>query len=161
MPRGTRKMEVDEMARYESNLPTGARAALDVRRGDWLLRYAAILYGAGFLLHSADHLRRGVDAITPEVLWAGNISSVLGIAAIALVLMGHRLGAVVAIAVGFPTALGVAAVHLLPAWGAFSDSLSDGGVDVLSWAAVLIEIGGAVALGVAGVIALRRDGRAV
>ena len=49
-----------------------------------------------------------------------------------------------------------AAVHLLPRWGAFSDSLPDGGVDALSWAAVLLEIGGALAFGVAGAYALRR-----
>jgi hypothetical protein len=127
-----------------------------------LLRYAALVYAVGFLLHTADHLRRGLDVLSPEVFWAGNVTGVVAMAAIALALGGHRLAPLVAVAHGFSQALGVSAVHLLPSWGAFSDSLPDGGADVLSWAAVLVEIAAAFAFGAAGAYILRRRaGRAI
>jgi hypothetical protein len=65
---------------------------------------------------------------------------VVAVAAIALAFMGHRLAPLVAVAHGFSQALGVAAVHLLPRWSAFGDSFSDAWADVLSWAAVVVEI---------------------
>jgi hypothetical protein len=129
------------------------------RRADRLLKYAALVYAVGFLLHTADHLRRGLDVLTPEVFWAGNVSGAVAVAAIALALAGHGLAPLIAVAHGFSQALGVSAVHLLPGWGAFSDSLPDGGADALSWAAVLLEIGAALAFGLAGAYALRRGAR--
>jgi hypothetical protein len=128
-----------------------------ISAGSHLLRYAALAYGVGFLLHTADHLRRGIEAVTPQVLWMGNVASVIAIAAIALAIAGYRVAPAIAAVHGFTQAIGVAAVHLLPAWGAFSDSLPDGGADVLSWAAVLAEIVGALAFGVAGATLLRRS----
>ncbi len=80
----------------------------------------------------------------------------MGLIAIALVLMGHRLAPMFAVAVGFPTALGVAASHLLPRWSSFSDALPGSGVGALSYAAVIVEIVGALALGMAGTYTLRR-----
>jgi len=65
------------------------------------------------------------------------------------------LGAV-AVAHGFSQALGVSVVHLLPSWGAFSGSLPDGGADILSWAAVLVEIVATFAFGAAGARVMRR-----
>jgi hypothetical protein len=117
------------------------------------------VYAVGFLLHTADHLRRGLEVLTPEVLWAGSISGVMAVAAIALALVGHPLAPLIAVAHGFSQALGVSAVHLLPRWSAFSDSLPDGGVDTLSWAAVLIEIAAAFAFGAACAYVLRRGAR--
>ena len=125
-------------------------------RADRILRYAALFYAVGFVVHTADHFRRGLDVLTPEVLWAGNVAGVVAVAAIVLALVGYRLAPLVAVATGFFLALGVAAVHLLPPWSAFSDSLPNGDVDALSWAAVLIEIAGALAFGAAGAYVLRR-----
>lgn len=59
------------------------------------------------------------------------------------------------VAVAFPTALVVAASHLLPQWSALSDAFPGSGVDALSWAAVLSEIAGALAFGAAGAYVLR------
>lgn len=123
------------------------------------LRYAAIAYAVGFALHTADHLRRGLDSLTPQVLWAGNVSSLIAITAIVVALVGHRLAPAIAAAHGFSQALGVTAAHLLPAWGAFSDPLVSGGADVVSWVAVLGEIVTACAFGVAGAMLLRRNAR--
>jgi hypothetical protein len=53
--------------------------------------------------------------------------------------------------------LGVAAVHLLPQWSAFSDPFPGSSVDIGSWIAVCIEILGAVAFGLAGLSALLRQ----
>ncbi len=134
----------------------GASGKTDALRGEWVLRYAALFYATGFLVHTADHFRRGLDVLTPQVLWAGELTGVVAVAAIALALLRPRLAPLVAAATGFSLGLGVAVVHLLPRWSALSDSLPDGGVDALSWAAVLIEIAGALAFGAAGVYALRR-----
>jgi hypothetical protein len=129
------------------------------RRAEWLLWYAALLYAVAFLLHTGDHFRRGLKALTPEVFWAGAAGTAAPASATALVLVGHRLAPLAAAAVGFAQALGVAAVHLPPRWGALSDSLPAGGADALSWAAALLERGGALVLGTAGAYALRRGAR--
>jgi hypothetical protein len=124
----------------------------------FLLRLTGAVYLAGWALHTGDHLRRGLGAVTAEVLWAGNVSGIIALAAIAMAFAGHRLAPVAAIAAGLPAAFGVAAVHLLPGWGVFSDSLPDRHVDGLTWAAVLVEIGGALVFGLAGVVAARTAG---
>jgi hypothetical protein len=119
-------------------------------QGYRLLRYATILYAIGLVLHSADHVRRGIDASTPEVIWLGNITTVIGLIVIALVFSGHPLAPLGADDKGFGSAVGDTAVHLHPHWSAISDSFPDGGVGVTSWAVVLIEIAGLLALGAAG-----------
>jgi hypothetical protein len=126
------------------------------RRPEVALRSAAVLFAVGLAIHTADHLRRGVDVITGQVFWGGMVLTTTSVIAIALVLTGHRAAPLVATAVGFLAAIAVSAAHLLPTWSALSDSLPDGHVDALSWAAVLIEITGAVAFGVAGLYALRQ-----
>jgi hypothetical protein len=126
------------------------------------LRYCALLYALGLALHTADHLRRGLDVLTPQVQWAGNLSTVVGISVAVLVIVGYRFGPVLAALTGIPVAVGVAAVHLVPKWSAFSDAFPGAhntGVTALSWTVVLVEIVGAVAMGVAG-ISIVRDQRA-
>jgi hypothetical protein len=124
-------------------------------RAERWLRYATILYAIGLALHSADHFRRGLDVLTPEVFWGGNVITVIGVTAIALVFLRHRLAPVVAVIGGWPIAIGVTAAHLLPHWSVFSDAFPGSAVSPVSWAAVLIEIAGALALGAAGAYALR------
>jgi hypothetical protein len=124
-------------------------------RGDQVLRYAALLFAAGLALHTADHLRRGTGVLTPEVLWGGMVVTVAGVIAITAVLTRHRLAPTVAAAVGFSTAIGVSASHLLPHWSSFSDAFPGSAADALSWAAVSIEIASAIMLGAAAVYAMR------
>ena len=120
-----------------------------------MLNYAACFFAASLVIHGADHLRRGFTAVTAEVLWGGSLLSVAGLATVLFVLCGHRLAPLLAVVVGFPTALGVAASHLLPRWSALSDSFVSGDADLLSWVVVLAEIVGAFMLGVAGARTLR------
>src|SRR5436190_8570608 len=87
------------------------------------MRAGALLYGAGLVLHTADHVRRGVGVLTPEVYWAGTLSTVLGVLALVLVFTRHRRAPFVAAFTGFQVAIGTAAVHLLPHWSSFSDAL--------------------------------------
>lgn len=123
--------------------------------GSVVLRYAAVFYGLGTLLHTLDHLRRGIDEISPEVFWAGNVSTPIAIIAIFLAAVGYRYAPLIAVVFGFPHAFGIAAVHVLPHWGVLSDSLSGNGADALSWVAVWSEILGAFVFALAGVYALR------
>ena len=123
------------------------------------LQIAALVYLGGLALHTADHLRRGLDAVTDQVFWAGNVSTVIGLAAVGLVLSGHRLAPMAAVAAGFPIAIGVSAVHLLPEWSAaLSDSFVENTVSWMSWTVVAIEIIGALATGLVGLRLFRGSG---
>src|SRR4051794_40410026 len=73
-----------------------------------LLRYCACFYALGLALHTADHLRRGFDVVTPQVIWAGNVSTAIGVIVVALVLLGHRRAPLLAAVTGIPIAFGVA-----------------------------------------------------
>src|SRR3954470_5397989 len=126
---------------------------------DRVLRYAAVFFLIGFAVHNADHIRRGASSVTPELFAAGNLAAVVSVTAIVLVLRGHRLAAQVAVAAGFPLAIGFTAAHMLPTWSVLSDSFIDGHVSAFSWVASLIEIAGALALGLAGLVVLRRRER--
>ena len=124
------------------------------------LKYSALFYALGLALHTADHFRRGLDASTSQVLIVGNLSTALGITVAVMVIVGYRHAALLAALTGFPVAFGVASVHLLPEWSAFSDTFVNAhntGVTAMSWTVVLVEIAGALALGVAGLAAVRDD----
>jgi len=147
---------LDGMLSIHSSQALEHRSASSTRGSSSSLKIVALLLLGGWLLHSGDHLRRGIEVLTPEVFWAGSVSGAIALAVIALVLAGHRLGPALAVTVGFGLAIGVSVVHLLPHWSALSDSLPDGRVDVFTWAAVLCEIAAALAFGVSGVLAMRR-----
>jgi len=126
-----------------------------------VLWYAAVFYTLAWAIHTGDHLRRGLGAVSVEVAVLGSVAAVLQLLAVSAVFLRWRWAAVVAAAVGFPDALGIAAVHLLPHWSAFSDAFPGAhgtGVDAFSWAAAIIEVVGALAFGAAGVFAVRRGG---
>jgi hypothetical protein len=59
------------------------------------------------------------------------------------VFLRWRWAPIAAIAVGFPDAVGVAAVHLLPRWSSFSDAFPGAhrtGVTAFSGGAAIVEI---------------------
>jgi hypothetical protein len=139
-------------------VPAAGRAPVAHREPD-LLRVAAAVFAVALVVHGADHLRRGMDVLTGQVLWAGNLQIVMSVVTLVLVFRGHRWAPGFAVAVGFASAIGFSAAHLLPHWSAFSDAFTGAhhapGVTVLSWFAAGFEIGAGLFLGVAGVRALR------
>lgn len=141
-------------ARHSTRLPH----RVDVRaRG---LRWMAALYLLAVLAHGADHLRRGVDAVTVHVRSAGAVQLLLALTVLVLCWCGHRWAAPAAASLGFTSALLFVAVHFVPHWGSFSDSFTGSrvGPDVtaLSWAAAIVEVAAGIALGWVGAHALRR-----
>lgn len=74
------------------------------------------------------------------------------------------MGAPAAIAVGFVSAVGFTAAHLLPTWGFFSDSFINAPpsarVTWFSWVSAICEIVAAVIFGVVGILVLRARRRA-
>jgi hypothetical protein len=122
------------------------------------LRAAGLLFAAGFVVHNADHARRGLDVITDHVVWGGTFVAMTAAVVLTLVATRHPLAPFAAAAGGLAIAVGVSATHLLPDWGALSDPLPGGEVDALTWVAVLAEVAGAAVLGVTGLRIVRRQG---
>jgi hypothetical protein len=127
----------------------------DQRNADRLLHRAALFFLFGFAVHNADHARRGLHVVNEEVIWAGTMVSMIAAVTVTLLATRHRLGALVAAGAGFYIAFGVSASHLLPQWSPLSDPLPGGDVDAFTWIAVLLEVSGALALGIAGLLAVR------
>src|SRR4051794_37534818 len=129
------------------------------RRPPNVLRVAAVVFALALLVHGADHLRRGMDVVTAEVFWLGTLQLVLSAVTLVLIFRGHRLAPAFAVGVGFASATGFSASHLLPHWSAFSDAFTGAhhapDVTAFSWLAAIFEIGAGLVLGVAGLRALR------
>jgi hypothetical protein len=129
-------------------------------RVDWdsRLRWAAIIFTVALGLHNADHLRRGMDVVPLAVMTAGTAQGVLAVVTVILVFRGSRWAPHAAVFVGFLSAVGFSAAHLLPTWGAFSDSFigptPGAGVTWFSWVSAVAEILADILFGVIGVAAL-------
>jgi hypothetical protein len=131
---------------------------------DRSLRIATLVYGVGLALHSADHLRRGRDVLTPEVASVGAITTIVGALAVVLVLTRHPRAPVIAVTTGFPIALLVVAGHLVPSSGAFSDPFPGAagtGVTSFSWITAILEVVGALAMALAGANLLSHERRRI
>jgi hypothetical protein len=96
------------------------------------------------------------------VFWAGNLQLLAAVVTLILVFRGHRWAPAAAVAVGFTSAIGFTAAHLLPHWSTFSDSFTGSevapDVTLFSWFAALFEIGADLAFGWAGLRVLRARG---
>jgi hypothetical protein len=120
-----------------------------------LLRYAAIAFVVAVAIHGGDHAYRGLADQSRHVLSAGTIQALLGGLVVVLVFLRHRAAPIAAVGIGFASAILFSAAHLLPAWGAFSDSyVSPGaaaaGVSWFSWTTAVLEIGADLLFGWAG-----------
>jgi hypothetical protein len=134
---------------------------VDDQRSAAVLRFAAWFYAIAWAVHTGDHLRRGFSSITSEVTVLGTTTAVLQIAAVVLVLTRNRWAPLVAVVVGLPDGIGIAAVHLLPHWSSFSDAFPGAhgtGVTGFSWFAAIVEIIGALTFAAAGAYCLKRSG---
>ena len=126
-----------------------------MRPGDRALQFAALFFAAGAVLHNFDHLRRGTGSLSAELLWVGRAGIVLSAVLIIMALIRHRYAPHAAAAGGLVLALGFIGAHWLPTWSVYSDSFVEGGASVVSQAASLLEIVGALAFAATGLYALR------
>ena len=115
------------------------------------LPLAAVAFLAANLLHTADHVRQHFEGLNAVVMVGGALVTAQAIAVVVLARQRHRLAPIVAVAVGFVSAVLVAQSHLLPHWSVLSDSyIDDVHPDLLSWAVAILEVVAALALGVVG-----------
>ena len=125
---------------------------------DRRLRLAATLFTIVVLLHNADHLRRGGDAVDADVFWVGSAAIVLEVLVVGLVFLRHRMAAPLAALGGAGLAVGYLVVHFTPRRGWLSDSFVEGGSSTLSVIAGGLEVLAAVVLAIAGTEHWRRVG---
>ena len=129
------------------------------RAGERQLLWAGALFALAVIVHNADHLRRGADALTPEVFWLGTAGIVLEVALVTAVFQRHWLAPLAAAVGGLSLAAGYLEVHFLPAQGAMTDSFTAAAhVSPLSWFAAGLEIVAALTLAAAGARRLRAEG---
>lgn len=123
------------------------------------LRRPALVFVATWLVHSADHIRRGTETTQDGVLWAGTFSAVLAAVALTLIATDHPAAPLVSAAVFSSLAIGVAASHLLPDWGPLSEPLLvDSETDRWATVAAGMEIAAAAWLGWRALALARADG---
>lgn len=127
------------------------------RRSDRVLNAATMAYAAAFVLHNADHARRGVDASPQPVVWAGTVVAMLTAVIVTLVFTGHPSAPRAAAAGGAAITAGVSFAHLAPVTSVVTDPLTAQGVSVFSWIAVLAEIATALMLAIAGWRAMQQS----
>ena len=120
------------------------------------LLLANMAFVIAVLLHAGDHLRQGLDRLTPEVFWGGLLLAIIGLGTLPVTLWQHPRAPLIAAVVGLFTALAVASSHLAPYWSVFSDPYSRLSVDAFSWAVMLAEILTAVSFGLLGLHYMRR-----
>ena len=120
------------------------------------LRAATAVFGAGFVLHHLDHVRRGYGVVEEGVIIGRTAAAMLVAAFVTLVVTRHRAAPLAAAVVGSIVAVGLVAVRLVPPFGPPSDHLGADGIDALTWAVVLLELVGAVVVVAVGVRDLRQ-----
>lgn len=111
------------------------------------------------ILHNTDHAffqDRGIDALTTEVRVGGTILAAVAVVGFAFTLAGHRWAPLLATVIGFGAAISVLAAHVLPHWGAFSDSYPDRSLGAYSWIVMLSEVLTGFVLGIVGFRTARR-----
>jgi hypothetical protein len=129
-------------------------------RSEHRLVAAGYLFMVGSAIHLIDHLRRGQGSVTEQLYWAGNMALVVQVVVVTLILTRHRFAPFAAAAAGFPLGVAFTAAHWLPHWSALSDSFIDNGASAFSYFASVMEIAGAFAVGIAGLMVIRERGLA-
>ena len=114
-----------------------------------LLILAAAVFVVVDVLHFADHLRQG-RALGVGVTTPGTISLLLAIVVLVLAIRHSGIVAALATGLGAIVAIGVLAVHLLPPWGAYSDSYLPLHLDGLSYVSLAALSLSAATLALAG-----------
>jgi hypothetical protein len=119
-------------------------------RGD-ALTVAALAFLTANLLHGADHVRQQLAGVNSAVMLGGAALTAAAVAVVVLVIRQSPHAPLFATAVGVSAAVGVAASHIAPHWGLFSDSyVNDIHPDPIAWAVMLLEVASGVVLGAVG-----------
>jgi hypothetical protein len=126
-----------------------------VRPGDQALQFAALFFAVGAVLHNLDHVRRGTGTLSAELLWVGRAGIALSAVLIVLALIRHSYAPHSAAIGGVLLAAGFIGAHWLPTWSVLSDSFVEGDASVLSQAASMVEIVGALVFAGVGFYAMR------
>jgi hypothetical protein len=113
-----------------------------------------------YLLHTADHLHRGLGEESAAIIGTGTLQALLLAGAVALVAVGHRRAPLAALIVGVLNAAGFLLQHLLPGWfGPLSDSYLHAppshAVSGFSWFTAVFDIVAALCFAAVGAAALR------
>jgi hypothetical protein len=101
------------------------------------------------VIHDLDHVRQH-RALGNELYGIGLVALVTALVTLVLALRGHSLAPAAAVVVGAGNVIGLAAVHVLPHWSAFSDPYPAAHVDALSWTVLAVMWMVAAALAFAG-----------
>lgn len=129
------------------------------RRDDQILVSAASFFSLAVLIHGADHVRRGVDAISRDVFWAGTAAVSIEVLVVIWACQRHRLAPLAAISIGTSLAVGYVVVHFSPERSWLSDSLTSASdASGLSWVAASLEVVAAATLVIAGTVVLCHRG---
>ncbi|MEO0494288.1 MAG: hypothetical protein AAF081_12830 [Actinomycetota bacterium] len=120
------------------------------------LRTATGLFAVGFVLHHADHLRRGYGVVDDGVIFGRTVAAMLVAVLFTLVLSRHRSAPTAAVVVGAAVLVGVTLVRMVPPFGPPSDHLGADGTEMWSWLAVGVELVTAAVLVAVGLRDLRR-----
>ena len=147
------------MASLQGTSAPGRRAGAPTETADIRLMRAALLFAVAVLVHNSDHLRRGVDTLSPDVFWVGTAGILLEVGLVILICQRHRLAPIASAIGGLTLAGGYIEVHFLPAHAWLSDSFtSASSFSALSWMAASLEIAAALTLATVGLTALRSRG---
>ena len=105
-------------------------------------------------LHDLDHARQ-VREVEPLVALVGLLGVFSTLLSLGLAIARHPLAPLASVVVGFGTAVGFFAVHVLPDWGPLADGYPDLQVGAISWIAAIVPIFVGIWVGVAGLRTLR------
>lgn len=126
---------------------------------DKVLAWTAAGFGAAFLLHGADHLRRGLDASPASVAAIGAVQAVAIGIAVVMAWTARRGAPLAAMGVGTVSILLVVFGHLVPGGTDSFATPPATNVTALSWASAVLEIAAAATFAVAGLLVARREAR--
>jgi hypothetical protein len=130
-----------------------------VARAQRRLLIAGAVFAAAVIVHNADHIRRGADAITRDVFWLGVPAVLVEVGLVVVIFQRNWVAPLAALVYGPFLAAGYVEVHFLPRHGFLSDSFTSAvHVSPLSWFAASFEIVGALAIAVCGWRLLRSQG---
>ena len=121
-----------------------------------LLPASATAYVVLNLLHVADHVRQG-RALAPQVTWPGTAVLIMAVTLAVLAWRRNPLAPYLGLAFGAVTSIGLVVVHLIPQWGAYSDSYLPLHLDALSWLSVLALLAAGIAVGICSMSLVARS----